>query len=84
VREYWIIDPRPGRRRADFYRLDDAGDYELFATDEDDRVESAVLPGFWLRPSWLWMESRPRVIVAFLEILSPEQREKFRGLLGDN
>jgi Uma2 family endonuclease len=82
VREYWIIDPRPGRRRADFYRLDDAGDYELFATDEDDHVESVVLPGFWLRPSWLWMESRPRTLVAFFEILSPEQRERFRGLLG--
>ena len=81
VREYWVVDPRPGRNRADFYRLDAAGEYELYATDEDERVASAVLPGFWLRPSWLWLESKPPVMTAFLEILSPEQRERFRRLV---
>lgn len=54
VREYWIVDPREGRQRADFYCLDDQGEYRLFATEEDARVESQVLPGFWLRPEWLW------------------------------
>ena len=54
VREYWIIDPRPGKQRADFYVLDEDGDYFLFATEDDQRVESHVLPGFWLRPDWLW------------------------------
>jgi len=81
VREYWVVDPRPGRNRADFYRLDAAGEYELYATDEDERVTSAVLPGFWLRPAWLWLESKPPVMTAFLEILSPEQRERFRRLV---
>lgn len=81
VREYWVVDPRPGRNRADFYRLDAAGEYELYATDEDERVASAVLPGFWLRPSWLWLESKPPVMTAFLEILSLEQRERFRRLV---
>ncbi len=81
VREYWVVDPRPGRNRADFYRLDAAGEYELYATDEDEQVASAVLPGFWLRPSWLWLESKPPVMTAFLEILSPEQRERFRRLV---
>lgn len=81
VREYWVVDPRPGRNRADFYRLDAAGEYELYATDEDERVPSAVLPGFWLRPAWLWLESKPPVMTAFLEILSPEQRERFRRLV---
>jgi len=54
VREYWIIDPRAGKQRADFFRLDEAGDYDLFATEDDDKVASEVLPGFWLRPEWLW------------------------------
>lgn len=81
VREYWVVDPRPGCNRADFYRLDAAGEYELYATDEDERVTSAVLPGFWLRPAWLWLESKPPVMTVFLEILSPEQRERFRRLV---
>lgn len=83
VREYWIVDPRPGRDRADFYRLDAAGQYELYATEDDERVTSAVLPGFWLRPSWLWPPSRVPVMAAFFEIcgLSPEQREEIEKLL---
>ncbi len=79
--EYWVVDPRPGRNRADFYRLDASGEYELYATDEDERVVSEVLPGFWLRPSWLSLESKPSVMAAFLEILSQEQRERFRRLV---
>jgi Uma2 family endonuclease len=83
VMEYWIIDPRPGRHRADFYRLDDQGDYDLYATDEDDRVESAVLPGFWLRPSWLWDDSPVDFLQAYLEIrgLSAEEADQIDKLL---
>lgn len=83
VREYWIVDPRPGRDRADFYRLDAAGQYELYATEDDERVTSAVLPGFWLRPSWLWPPSRVPVMAAFFEIcgLTPEQRQEIEQLL---
>ena len=54
VQEYWIIDPRPNKQRADFFRLDASGEYALFATEDDDRVAASVLPGFWLRPAWLW------------------------------
>ena len=32
ITEYWIIDPRPGKLRADFYRLNEAGQYELVLT----------------------------------------------------
>ena len=71
VAEYWIIDPRPGRQRADFYRLADEGRYHLFATEDDERVESPVLPGFWLSPQWLWQEPRPNVITTLYN-LSPE------------
>jgi Uma2 family endonuclease len=54
VPEYWIIDPRRNKQRADFYVLNEAGQYDLFATEEDERVESRILPGFWLKPEWLW------------------------------
>jgi len=82
VREYWVIDPRPERRRADFFRL--VGDqYELFATDEDERVDSTVLPGFWLRPAWLWEADERDPLLTFFEMrgLSPEQIEGVRRVL---
>lgn len=56
VLEYWIVDPRPDKQRADFYQLGENGMYTLFATEEDERVESKVLPGFWLKPAWLWQK----------------------------
>ena len=54
VREYWVIDPRPNKQRSDFFRLDEAGEYELYATEDDERVTSHVLAGFWLQSAWLW------------------------------
>lgn len=55
VREYWVIDPRAEKQRADFYRLDEAtGTYYLYATEDDERVTSSVITGFWLNPAWLW------------------------------
>ncbi len=38
VREYWVIDSRPGRNRADFYHLDEQGQYDLVGTEDDDWV----------------------------------------------
>lgn len=83
VTEYWIIDPRAGRRRADFYRLVAQAEYDLFATDDDDRIESAVLPGFWLRPSWLWDDSPVDFLQAYLEIrgLTTEEADHIDKLL---
>lgn len=83
VKEYWVIDPRVGRRRADFYRLDDEGAYDLYATEDEERVETAILPGFWLRPSWLWEESRVDFLQAYLEIrgLTADQVDQIDKLL---
>ncbi len=83
VTEYWIIDPRPNRRRADFYRLDEEGRYDLYACDDDERVETAVLPGFWLRPSWLWQEPPVDFLQAYLEIrgLTADQAAQIDELL---
>jgi len=68
VREYWIIDPRPGKLRADFFVLTDEGEYDLFATEDDARVESHVLPGFWLRPEWLWQAAEMDPLRVFFEM----------------
>lgn len=73
VRECWIVDSRPGYRRADFYRLDEDGRYELFATEDDEVVHSAVLEDFWLRPAWLWQEPLPNPLLALAEIVGPER-----------
>lgn len=71
VPEYWIIDSRPGRQRADFYTLANDGRYRLFATEDDERVESQILPGFWLNPAWLWLEKKPDVLTTLFN-MSPE------------
>lgn len=68
VREYWIIDSRPDRQRADFYALDEEGIYHLFATEDDEKVASQVLPGFWFKPAWLWAEDAPDPLTAFYEM----------------
>jgi Uma2 family endonuclease len=86
VREYWIIDPRPNRRRADFFRLGDAGDYIRFGSEADERVESHVLPGFWLRPAWLWQMESLNPMTAFFEIsgLSLKQGQQMERILRKN
>jgi Uma2 family endonuclease len=68
VREYWIIDPRPGKQRADFFRLDDNGDYRLFATEDDEQVASQVISGFWLKPAWLWQADALNPLTCALQI----------------
>lgn len=72
VREYWIIDSRPGYHRADFYRLDESDRFDLFATEADEVVQSTVLEDFWLRPAWLWQEPLPNPLLALAEIVGSE------------
>lgn len=52
--EYWIFDPRPARHQALFYRLNAQGAYDAIAPDAAGRLHSTVLPGFWLKPEWVW------------------------------
>ena len=68
VREYWVIDPRPGKQRADFLQLDETGEYALIATEDDERYASAVLRGFWLRPAWLWQVDQLDPFAVFCEV----------------
>ena len=73
VREYWIIDPRPGKERADFWVLDEDGRYRPVPIDEDGIYHSTVLSGFQLRPAWLWHEELPDPLRTFAEIVGPSE-----------
>jgi Uma2 family endonuclease len=68
VCEYWIIDPRPNRRRADFYVLNDRGRFDPVPIPNDNRYRSTALPGFWLDVEWLWQED-PNELAALTEIV---------------
>lgn len=65
VQEYWVVDPLA--QRVEAYRLDEQGAY-VPIEEKDDRIASVVLPGFYLRPSWLWQEPQPSVIDALREM----------------
>ena len=66
IPEYWIIDPRPGFQRADFYELAEGAYRPLPVVDGV--LRSPALPGFWLRTEWLFDEAA-RAIDAIREIL---------------
>jgi Uma2 family endonuclease len=72
VREYWIIDPRPQRLRADFYVLDARGRYRPVPLGDDDIYHSTVLPNFWLNTNWLWQED-PDPLLALAEIVGAKR-----------
>lgn len=74
IREYWVIDPRPGKERADFWVLDDAGRYRPVPIDDDGAYRSTVIEGFWLNVNWLWDEELPDPQRTFAKIAGfPQQ-----------
>jgi len=83
VREYWLIDPRPDKERADFYQLTPEGRFQAALPDADGRYHAAVLPDFWFRPDWLWQETLPDPLTALAEIrgLSPQAIQTLRDML---
>ena len=70
VPEYWIFDPRPGKERADCYRLGAEGKNEPIVPDARGRIRSSALPGFWLRLNWLRSDPLPPVKSLLAEILA--------------
>jgi Uma2 family endonuclease len=59
VAEYWIVDE--AERRITLLRLGEGGRYHP-ARLRNGALYSDVLSGFWLRPEWLWPESRLPVL----------------------
>ena len=71
VREYWIIDNRPRRHSAEFYRLNQDGHYDRMEI-VNNVFRSQVLPGFWLHTDWLWQKF-PNALAALDEIVGLEK-----------
>jgi Uma2 family endonuclease len=63
VREYWIIDPLSRQVEAYVLRRGAYVDIELDAAV----LRSSVLPGFYLRPEWLWHRPLPKVLSVLKE-----------------
>ena len=74
--EYWIFDPRPGRHASYHYRLGANARYEPVHPDPQGRVHSSVLPGFWLKPEWLWEDPLPIETDLLAEILGSTRTNK--------
>lgn len=70
VPEYWIVDPIS--KRLDAFRMKE-GAYELHPPVAD-HVEATALPGFYVRPSWLFGETLPKVRDCLAEIEAAVQK----------
>lgn len=68
VLEYWLIDPREGKQRADFYQRDANNNFALVATEEHERFESEAIKGFWLNPDWLWQTEEVEPLLKLIQI----------------
>ncbi len=66
VPEYWIIDE--DLRKVTLLRLDRNGKYHEIRPVKG-ILRSQVIKGFWLRPEWLWTETRPSKAEALKQIL---------------
>jgi len=66
IPEYWLIDPKI--ERGEFYRLDQAGKYQLVNPDSQGIYRSNKVQDFWLRVDWLWQDPPPPVDDVLLEV----------------
>ncbi len=65
VREYWMIDPQVKLVIVDRPAGREVGQFT------SGKVESQLLPGFWLRAEWLWQDPPPAVAECLAEIMAP-------------
>lgn len=67
VTEYWIIDEM--KQKVTLLRLDGRGKYREVRPRQG-KLHSQVLPGFWIRPEWMWPQTRPKKVEALAELLA--------------
>jgi len=67
VSEYWIVDELT--EKVTLLRLTASGEYREIKPRQGE-LHSKVLPGFWLRPEWLWQRPRPRKLAVLKELLA--------------
>lgn len=82
VREYWIIDPRPGKERVDIYALNEQHRYQAILPDANGQYYSTMLPGFWFREEWFREDAIPDVLPTLAAILPPDVRATLARKLG--
>src|ERR1017187_9453099 len=66
VGEYWIIDPIEETMTC--FRLGKNGKYKEIRP-RDGKIESHVIPGFWVKPEWFWQWPLPDEDEVLREIL---------------
>jgi Uma2 family endonuclease len=59
IREYWVVDPNSQQMKV--YCLNEQGKFESQQAEKG-IFKSKVLPGFWIKPEWLWQDPLPNVI----------------------
>jgi len=69
VREYWMFDPRRGTERFDAFALDAHQTYQPLGLDDEGRLRSRVVEGFWIRPEWLLQDPLPDPLACLREIV---------------
>jgi len=69
VQEYWILDPQKLAHR--FYRR--AGDMFVEYPKDATRIDSASIPGFWVKRAWLQPDKPPAVRACLAEVLKPRK-----------
>lgn len=74
VQEYWILDPQKLAHR--FHRR--AGDMFVEFAAGAERIDSASIPGFWVKRAWLNPEQPPAVSACLAEILK-QRKPRGRG-----
>jgi len=81
VREYWLFDSRPAHYSVEAFALE-AGVYTPIGVDHEGWLQSLVLPGFRVKPTWFTSESLPDSLSALSEMLSSELKTQLRQRLG--
>jgi Uma2 family endonuclease len=67
VTEYLIVDPM--EQKVILLRLSPRGKYREVRPKRGE-VHSEALPGFWLRPEWLWQDPLPNPLDVLMQLLS--------------
>jgi Uma2 family endonuclease len=65
IPEYWIINPYV--KTVHLYRLDPAGKYQRIQ-EQQGRLTSAAISGFWIRAEWLWQKPHPKIMDCLAEL----------------
>ena len=65
IEEIWLVDPFRPHVRVDTREPDGYASRTLV----DGRLESRVLPGFWIDVAWLWREELPSTVSSLRETL---------------